>query len=48
MDQYLLYFTVTAIMVASPGPGVILTLSNAIRYGIRPALSGVLSFLPVA
>ncbi len=42
MDQYLLYFTVTAIMVASPGPGIILTLSNATRYGVKPALSGVL------
>ena len=41
MDQYLLYFTVTAIMVASPGPGVILTLSNAIRHGVKPAMSGV-------
>lgn len=29
-------------MVASPGPGVILTLSNAIRHGVKPALSGVL------
>ncbi len=42
MDNYLLYLTVTAIMVASPGPGVILTLSNSIRYGIKSALSGVL------
>ena len=42
MDQYLLYFFVVAIMVASPGPGVILTLSNAIRHGVKPALSGVL------
>jgi threonine/homoserine/homoserine lactone efflux protein len=41
MDNYLLYLTVTAIMVASPGPGVILTLSNSIRYGVKPAFSGV-------
>ena len=41
MEQYLLYFMITAITVASPGPGVILTLSNAIRHGVKPALSGV-------
>ena len=41
MDNYLLYLTVTTIMVASPGPGVILTLSNSIRHGVKPALSGV-------
>ena len=41
MDQYLLYLSITAIMVASPGPGVILTLSNSIRHGLKPALSGV-------
>jgi len=28
-------------MVASPGPGVILTLSNSIRYGFKSALSGI-------
>ncbi len=42
MEQYLLYFVITAITVASPGPGVILTLSNAIRYGIKPAVAGFL------
>jgi len=42
MDNYLLYLTITAIMVASPGPGVILTLSNSIHHGVKPALSGVL------
>ncbi len=41
MDQYLLYLMISVITVASPGPGVILTLSNSIRHGIKPALSGV-------
>ena len=41
MEQYLLYLMIAVITVASPGPGVILTLSNAIRHGIKPALSGV-------
>lgn len=42
MDQYLLYLLIVTITIASPGPGVILTLSNAIRYGTKPALAGVL------
>ena len=42
MEQYLLYLIITAITVASPGPGVILTLSNAIRYGVKPAVAGFL------
>ncbi len=41
MEQYLLYLIIVVITVASPGPGVILTLSNAIRYGVKPALSAV-------
>ena len=42
MDNYHLYLLIALITVASPGPGVILTLSNAIRYGVRSALSGML------
>lgn len=42
MDQYFVYLVIVAVTVASPGPGVILTLSNAIRYGVKSALSGVL------
>ncbi|MEE9326430.1 MAG: LysE family translocator [Cocleimonas sp.] len=41
MEQYLLYLIIVVITVASPGPGVILTLSNAIRHGVKPALSAV-------
>ena len=40
MEQYLLYLLIVTITVASPGPGVILTLSNSIRYGIKPTLAG--------
>ena len=42
MDQYLFYLLIVAVTVASPGPGVILTLSNAIRHGVKPALAGVI------
>jgi len=41
MNQYLLYLIIVVVTVASPGPGVILTLSNAIRHGVKAALSGV-------
>jgi len=42
MNQYLLYLVIVIITVASPGPGVILTLSNALRFGTKPALAGAL------
>jgi len=42
MNQYLLYLVIVTITVASPGPGVILTLSNALRFGTKPALAGAL------
>lgn len=42
MDQYLIYLLIVIVTVASPGPGVVLTLSNAIRYGIKPAMVAVL------
>ena len=42
MGQYIVYLLIVAVTVASPGPGVILTLSNAIRFGVKPALFGVL------
>lgn len=42
MDQYLIYVLIVIVTVASPGPGVVLTLSNAIRYGVKPAMAAVL------
>ncbi len=42
MEQYLLYLLIVTLTVASPGPGVVLTLSNAIKYGMKPTLSGIL------
>lgn len=42
MEQYVLYLLIVTITISSPGPGVILTLSNSIQYGIKPAMAGVL------
>ena len=37
-----LYLAVAATAIASPGPGVVFSLSNAVRYGLAPALGGIL------
>ena len=42
METYLLFVIIAAITVLSPGPGVILTLSNAIRFGFSGAVGGIL------
>lgn len=41
MENYLLFSTIAAVTVISPGPGVLLTLTNAIRYGVSGALGGI-------
>ena len=45
MDNFLLYILISAITVSSPGPGVILTLSNIIRYNFITAFSGILGIV---
>jgi len=42
MKSYLLFFILAAATVASPGPGVILTLSNALRTGFSNTFAGIL------
>lgn len=42
MDSYVLFSVVAAVTVMSPGPGVVLTLTNAIRHGASGALPGIL------
>ena len=32
----------SAVIVASPGPGVVMTLTNALRYGVKNAFPGIL------
>jgi len=41
MENYLLFVLIASITVLSPGPGVILTLTNAISYGMRGAIGGI-------
>ena len=40
-DVQLLYLSLVVVTVASPGPGVMMTLDNAIAHGWRPALAGI-------
>ncbi len=45
IENYLLYLFISTITVASPGPGVILTLSNSIRYNLMVTLTGILGIV---
>ncbi|WHI49723.1 LysE family transporter [Microbulbifer sp. MLAF003] len=42
MESYILFFIIAVATILSPGPGVILTLTNAIRYGTSGAIGGIL------
>lgn len=42
MESYFLFLIVATLTVLSPGPGVILTITNAIRYSYRGAIGGIL------
>ena len=42
MNLYLLFLTVATLTVLSPGPGVLMTLTNALRYGLRGTIGCIL------
>lgn len=41
MELYTLFFLMAAATVLSPGPGVVMTLTNALRYGMRGTVGGI-------
>jgi len=41
MENYLLYIAIASATIASPGPGVVLTISNSIKYGFFGAVAGI-------
>lgn len=41
MKLYALFLLVATATVLSPGPGVVMTLTNALRYGMRGTLGGI-------
>ncbi len=42
MHRYTLFVTLAALAILSPGPGVLMTLTNAARGGVREAVGGIL------
>ncbi|MFG6447049.1 LysE family translocator [Roseateles sp. BYS180W] len=41
MTSYLLFLAVAALTVLSPGPGVLMTIANALRFGFRGTVGGI-------
>ncbi len=41
LDNYLFYVLIAAMTIATPGPGVIMTLTNSMRYGLLKTFAGV-------
>ncbi|MCR1810779.1 LysE family translocator [Sulfurospirillum sp. hDNRA2] len=42
MSLYLLFLVMATLTVLSPGPGVVMTLTNALRYGVKGTVGGIL------
>ncbi|MFN8822024.1 MAG: LysE family translocator, partial [Betaproteobacteria bacterium] len=41
MTLYLLFLAVAALTVLSPGPGVLMTITNALRFGFKGTVGGI-------
>lgn len=42
LATYMVYVLVAALTIASPGPGIVMTLTNSINFSIRAAIPGIL------
>ncbi|WP_019101968.1 LysE family translocator [Chromobacterium haemolyticum] len=42
MQHYPLYLLMAAATVVSPGPGILMTLTNSLRFGLRGTMGGIL------
>ncbi|EGF31129.1 putative homoserine/homoserine lactone efflux protein [Oxalobacteraceae bacterium IMCC9480] len=42
LQTWLLYFAAVCVLVATPGPAVLMSMSNAVRFGVRRALVSAL------
>ena len=40
MQQLYIYILIASLTIASPGPGVLLTLTNTLNYNLRNAMAG--------
>jgi threonine/homoserine/homoserine lactone efflux protein len=41
MHQFWFYVVISSMTIASPGPGILLTLTNTINYNLRQAMAGI-------
>ncbi len=41
MENYLLFLIIAIVTILSPGPGVLLTLTNSIRFGLSGTIGGI-------
>lgn len=41
MQQVYLYILIASLTIASPGPGILLTLTNTLNYSLRSAIAGI-------
>lgn len=42
IEQYLAFLTITVVLLLSPGPSVLLSISNGVKYGAKLASAGVM------
>lgn len=42
MQQIAFYILIASLTIASPGPGVLLTLTNTLNYNLRNAMAGII------
>jgi threonine/homoserine/homoserine lactone efflux protein len=45
MENYLLFIIISALTIASPGQGVVYTVSNTSQYGYKSSVSGILGII---
>lgn len=45
VERFVAFLVVASITIASPGPGVILTISNTLKYGFNGAVAGILGIV---
>lgn len=42
MSSYFIYILIASSTIASPGPGVVMTLTNSLKYGLKNSITGIL------
>ncbi len=41
MSSYIIYLIIASSTIASPGPGVVMTLTNSLKYGLKESIPGI-------